>query len=175
MTLLWTTPREWKANDAITKERLNDISNNLTYLYSPSRGIATVRNGTNQTTTSTTPVDLDASNFGMSVELSGLRDVYVELKGLVSNATLAAVSRFDVYMDATTYLSSLTGTQLTLGLASVTQYVANHLLLVNLRFVIPRGVLSAGVHTFQPRWWVSAGTSTWYEATAISQFEVGEI
>lgn len=175
MTLLWVTPREWIADEAITKEKLNEISDSLNYLYSPSRGLATVRNGSNVTITSTTAVDLDAAAYALSVELTGLRDVYVELRGAAQNNTLASVNSFDVYIDSTTYLSSLTGTPLTFGATAFVQYVASNRVMVNVRYLIPRGTLAAGVHTFKPRAFVSAGTLTWIEANGLTQFEVGEI
>ena len=176
MTLLWTTPREWTTNDPVTKEKLNAISDDLSYLLAPSRGLVTVRGtGANQTTASTTLSDLDLSTFGLSVELTGVRDIKVKFQGLMSNATLAAVTVFDVFMDNTTYLSSLTATALTNGIWSATQYVAAHIIPVRFEVLIPAGVLAAGVHTFQPRWRVTAGTTTFYEAAnTFSQFVVGE-
>lgn len=176
MTLLWTTPREWTTKDAITKERLNAISDDLNYLINPSRATATVRGtGANTTVALTTFTNLDVSNYGLSVELTGVRDVRVKLQGKVSNATLAAITFFDVYIDNSIYLSSLSGTALTQGVWAATQYVAANLIPVVFDVSIPAGVLAAGVHTFQLRWRVSAGTSTFYDnANNFAQFSVGE-
>lgn len=176
MTLLWTTPRTWKANDVITKERLNAISNDLTYLLNPSKGLVTVRGtGTNQTNASTTFVDLDLSTYALSVEITGSRDVNVALQGICSNATLAAITLFDIFIDNSIYLSSLTATALTQGVWETTQYVAANIIPVRFNLIVPAGTLSAGVHVFQPRWRVGSGTATWYEtANLFSQFSVGE-
>jgi len=175
MTLLWKTPRQWETNDAITKEKLNEISDELTYLMLPSYGLATVRAGAaNQTTASTTPVDLDIANYQLRVELTGVRPVLIELEGAFANNTLAAVSRFDVMIDGTTYVSSLSGTNLANGAMMATQYVAAYVIPLKLRILLPPGTLAAGVHTFVPKWWVSAGTTTWFQVNVLSQFYVGE-
>lgn len=176
MTLLWNTPRVWETNDALTKERLNAISDDLTYLMSPSYEVVTVRGtGTSVTTTSTTPVDLDPAVYTLNVELTGVRPVTIELSGHVSNGTLAAIMRLDVFIDGVTYASSLTATQVTGGLWDAYEYVAANLVPVKIRTVLPPGTLAAGIHTFVPRFWTSAGTMTWYELNQYSQFLVGEI
>lgn len=175
MTLLWTAPRLWVTKDPITKEKLNAISDDLNYLFSPSMGLVTVR-GTNAdvTTASTTPVEIDDANLALSVETAG-RQLRIKLEGQTFNNTLAAFNRFDVLIDNTTYLSSLTGTQLASGVASTRQYVASNEIHLNMDIVVPVGVLAAGVHTFKPRWWVSGGTGTFRFATGyFAQFYVGE-
>lgn len=175
MALLWTTPRQWETNDPITEEKLNEISDDLTYLYSPSVGLVTIRGtGTNQTYTSLTPVDLDPANYTLNVELNGSRAVNIELLGAVGNSSLAALTKLDVFIDNTTYLSSLTGTFLVSGVWVATQYVAANIIPVQFKIKLPANILSAGFHTFVPRIWVTAGTATWYEASVFSQFKVGE-
>lgn len=173
MSLLWTTPTEWTTKKPITKEELNKINDNILYLAAPSVGRVTVRNGTTVTTTSTTPAVLDAA-YDLSVELSGVRDVRMKLQGIAQIGTLAAIMRFDVLIDNTTYWSSLTGTQLTNGVWAATQYVASNAIPVSVNLTLPAGTLAAGVHTFKLRYWTSAGTLTWIEAATISEFEVGE-
>lgn len=176
MTLLWNVPREWEDKDPITADRLNDISDSLNYLFTPSKGIATVRgNGTNQTTALTTPTQIDNASYLLNVELTGLRDVYVELVGAISNATLAALNKIDVGIDGTNYVSSLTGTPVTNPLHVSSQYVAAAIIPVSFRVQIPAGQLAAGFHTFYPMYWVSAGTVTWYMNGVFSQFRVGEL
>lgn len=175
MTLLWTVPRVWATNDPITKEKLNAISDDLTYLYNPSRQVATVRGGgTNQSTAATTPTVLDAANYQLNVELLGTRGITVELQGLISNNTLAALTRFDVLIDGSIYASSLTATNVTNGLWTASEYVAANNIPIAFKHYIPSGTLSAGFHTFVPVWWVSAGTGSWIEASVTSQFSVGE-
>lgn len=175
MTLLWTLPKDWSAKDPITKEELNKISDDLRYLYNPSRGIVTVRGtGTNATVTSTSFVDLDAATYSLSVELSGGRDAYVEMQGQLHNATVGAFVYLDVFIDNSIYLSTLTGTPGAWGVWLQSQFVASSHMAVAFKHVIPAGTLSAGVHTFKPRWRVSAGTGTWFETTGVSQFRVGE-
>jgi hypothetical protein len=175
MALLWSTPRTWVTRDPITKTKLNAISNQLNYLYAPSVGVQTVRGtGVNATITGASPVAIDDGLLAISLETSG-RFLTCHLTGVASHATLAAFMMFDVLIDGTTYLSSLTGTQLAQGVSRFRQYVAAYEVPVNWKAYIPAGVLSAGVHTFAPRSWVSAGTGTFYLATGyFAQFYVGE-
>lgn len=173
MALLWTAPRDWFTKEPATKEKLNDISNNLRYLLLPSVQRVTKTTGTNPTTVSTVFVDLDAAAYALSVELTGGRLVMVELKGTFTNSGVNVVC-FDILIDNTTYLSSLTGTPLTNGVLGITVPVASALVCLPLMVSIPAGVLAAGVHTFKPRWRVTAGTGTWQENGVYSQFQVGE-
>lgn len=175
MTLIWTTPRAWETNEPITKEKLNAISDDLTYLMNPSFAMATIRgSGANVTQTVTVPTDIDNAAYLLSVELTGVRPVTIDLFGLLSNNTLSAINRVDIFIDNTTYASSLTGTQVTGGLWEASQYVVGNIIPVSIRHTIPAGTLAAGVHTFQPRYWSSAGALTWYELNLYSQFKVGE-
>lgn len=177
MTLLWSTPRVWETRDPITATKLNEISNQMTYLFTPSRVIKTMKTGgTNVTTASTTPIVVDTAIYGINIELTGLRDVRVTLTGLIMNNTLNAANRVDVLIDGVTYLSSLTTTQLNNGIWSVTQYVAGSLIPVSIDVMIPAGALTAGWHTFDIAMWTATGTLTWYEgaASVFSQFMVTE-
>lgn len=179
MTLLWTTPRTWVTNEPITKEKLNAISNNLSYLMKPSVEYSTIRGTASDVSVTAliaAPGDIDNASYQLSVELSGARDVTCRFRGTGGHATLAATWGFDVFIDNTTYLSSLTTTPLANGLWRTTQYVAAHNINVDWTVRIPYDVLTAGVHTFQPRAFVSAGTLTWrMSAGWFSQFVVGEI
>ncbi len=175
MTLLWTKPRVWETRDPITADKLNEISNQLTYLFAPSRAIKTVNNtGSNKTISSTTAVVLDTAVYLLNLELTGLRDVRIVLTGVLNNTTLAAANRLDVLIDGSMYLSSLTNTPLANGIWIQNQYVANLNMTVAIDLIIPAGVLAAGIHTFEPLAWVSAGAMVWIEATAYSQFMVTE-
>lgn len=176
MALLWVTPRDWGIKEPITSDKLNEISKTLNYLAKPSQGLVSVRGtGADVAVTSTTPVDLDLATYQISVELTGQLDVTVDLVGVVANTTLNTRTRFDVFIDNSLYASSLTGTPLTEGLAVVHQYVAAYNLPVVARVRIPYSVLGVGVHTFQPRMWVTAGSSSWRMAAGwFSQFVVRE-
>lgn len=174
MALLWTTPEIWVAKEPITKERLTAIETNLSYLHAPTREIITLSTGSNQTFTSTSYVDLDPTNYDLSIEITGDAPLLVELEGVISNSTLAALTYLDVMIDNLNYLSSFTVTPVTNGLWRASAFVANHLVPVNLKAYVPAGTLAAGVHTFKPKIKVSAGTTTWYENAYWSQFSVGE-
>jgi hypothetical protein len=58
MALLWTSPRTFVAGKALTASQMNEISNNINYLYTRPQKLITVRgSGTNLTTTSTVFID----------------------------------------------------------------------------------------------------------------------
>lgn len=176
MTLLWTTPRSWVTKEPITKTKLNGLSDQLNYLYNPTRSIITVRGvGTNLNFTSTAFVDIDFSQYTNVLEMTGSRDLTVTFQGNVLNSSAGAFTYFDILMDSTTYLSSLTGTALGVGAYFVHHTIANAYIPVNLKVIVPRGLISPGSHTFQPVIRVSGGTATWLINTVFSQFFVGEI
>lgn len=175
MTLLWAEPRVWETNEPITEEKLNEISDSLTYLYTPTLAVATVRaGGASPTFTNTSFAAIDDATYLLTLEIRGDRQLTVELEGTVSNTTVASVTFLDVLIDGVTYVSSLTGTAIVTGLWVQEQPVAAHRMHVRVNARIPAGVLAAGVHTFSPRIRVSANTTTWYTANHYSQFQVGE-
>lgn len=175
MTTLWTAPREWITSEPITEDKLNDISNDLLFLLNPPFGQVTVR-GTrsNVTTTSTSFVAID-SIYSVTIELSAVRDLTVDLNGVASHSANSGVINLDVLVDGTTYLSSLTSTPLARGLFTMQWGVGTYVLPIKAEITVPAGTFTAGVHTFQPVWCVGSGTGTWYEASGyFSQFHVGE-
>lgn len=175
MTTLWTTPIDWETQDAITAEKLNAISDNLQYLMTPNFGVATMRGtGSNQTTASGTFVDLDPATYSLDVELTGLRAVKFSLLGIITHSVGGSSVRFDVLIDGTTYLSSLTATPLVNGV-SVLTLPAGELPTVYFEVIVPAGVIAAGRRNFRPVWSTTAATATWYEiSSSFSQFRAGE-
>jgi hypothetical protein len=176
MALLWNDPRTWDIKEPITADKLNEMSNNFRYLAQPAHGLVTVRGtGSDVVVATNTPQDLDLATFQLSVELTGVFDVMIRLVGMVANSTVATRTRFDFFIDNAIYASSLSGTQLTEGVWSSTQYVAANFLPVEVDITLPPDVLGAGIHTFQPRMWVTSGSATFkLGAGWFSQFEVRE-
>lgn len=175
MTTLWTTPHDWGTREPVSKEKLNAISDQLRYLYSPSIGIVTVRGtGSDASITGTTPSAVDDTLLGVTVETTG-RLLKAKLHFVIANSTLGTFNNFDVLMDGTTYLSSLTGTQLTNGVWRQRQFVAAYQMTIDTEVLVAEGLISPGVHTFVPRAWVSANTMTVsLSAGYFAQFAVGE-
>jgi hypothetical protein len=84
---------------------------------------------------------------------------------MVANNTLNTMTSFDIYMDNTTYLSSLTNTALANGIWNFRETVAAYIDSVKAQpYRIEAGVIPAGNHTFTLRWRVNAGTTTLYLA-----------
>lgn len=176
MTLLWTSPRTFIAGKALTASQMNEISNNASYLYTRPNKICTIRGtGANYTTVSTTFVDVDAVLLGGSLETSGGM-LEINILGTVSNTAIATVTCFDVFMDNTTYLSSLTATALTNGIwQHKAQQVTYQDSIRATPYRIEIGGVAAGVHTFTLRWRATANTSTLYTTAGnLLQFSIVE-
>lgn len=176
MTLLWTSPRAFVAGNTLTASQMNEISNNCSYLFTrPQKTVSVRGTGTNFTTASTSFVDVDAS-LAFSLETGGGL-LEINLLGIISNTVINTLTCFDVYMDSTTYLSSLTNTALTNGIWQQKTTVAASIDSIKATpYRIEVGGVPAGVHTFSLRWRVAAGTSTFYVATGnLAQFSVIEV
>lgn len=73
--MAWTTPATFIANQIVGASDLNtQLRDNLNYLFaSRPTGITNYQNGSNYTTTSTSFVDVDATNVKLTLTLSGSR------------------------------------------------------------------------------------------------------
>lgn len=177
MALLWTSPRTFQANKVLTATHMNEINNNISFLYNRPQKLVDVRgSGVNLTATSTTFVDVDAGGtFSFTLETSG-GGMEFNLLGTISNNTINTLTAFDIYMDGTTWLSSLTGTALTNGIWQQKTTVAASVDSIKATpYRLAAGAIPAGSHTYVLKWRVSAGTSTIYLAAGnLVQFSVVE-
>lgn len=175
MALLWSSPRTFVAGKALTATQMNEITNNISYLYTRPQKLITVRgSGANPTTASTSFGDVDAQ-FSFSLETSG-GAVEFNLLAMLSNTTLNTLTAFDILMDNTTYLSSLTNTALNGGIWSWKENVAAYIDSAKVTpYRVEAGVIPAGIHTYKLQWRVSAGTTTLYLAAGyLCQFSAVE-
>lgn len=176
MVTNWTEPQEWIAGNPITAEELNEESNRLRYLYDRGGQMVTVRgNGTNPTTVSTASfAAVDDAIYAVSLETTGGK-LCIDLTAHVAHSVANNFIAFDVIMDDITYMSSLTGTALTQGIITARPPAITVVYPVNVRYMVPAGIITAGVHTFKLRWKVQAATGTlWVSSGYMFQLAVSE-
>lgn len=166
MTLPWTTPNTFVAGKTLTAAQLNAMNTNINFLYTRPQRLSTIRGtGTNLTTLATAFADVDAlGTLSLTLETSG-GALEFNLLGTVSNTVLNALTCFDIYMDGTTYMSSVTATPIANGIWQQRTTVAASIDSIKATpYRVEVGAVAAGIHTFVLRWRVSAGTSTLYVA-----------
>lgn len=185
MTLLWTTPRVWQPGESIDKAKMNAISNNLRFLYNPPAKQWTTRGtsvaAASHTTTSGGFISDDwagMSNIDLTLEITGLRDIYLHMIMPYQNNTATARTTFDVYyynVPSPIVTSGYVSSGVTWGLWSSSQFTAGTSIVTAMRGIIPKGTLPAGTYVFRPMWFVGAGTATLLtNANNFMHFKVGE-
>lgn len=163
--MAWTTPKTW-ISEILTSNDMNTyLTDNTQYLYDELTATVVKQidtdTSTQYSTTSTSFVAIDATDLNITLTLSGEKDVLITFAGT-----------FYAAGGATTLISEL--------LASGVSYEIVHMVLTNLErqnasyaFIISG--LSAGSHTFRPRWRSSNGTEIRMINTTTKQFTVREI
>jgi hypothetical protein len=156
--MAWTTPKTWNTGDLVTATDLNThLRDNLDALKGPPTGSYVLNQGSDYTTTSTSFVDLDATNLSLTITTTG-GDVLVVFAGTGLTAGGNAV-----YLDIT-----LDGTRVGGNDGIVDIY--------NGYFPIPLVYLlrsvSAGSHTIKLQWKVSGGTGTLFAGAGTSAFDL---
>ncbi len=147
--MAWTTPKtDWTTGELVAASDLNAIGDTDNFLFNGWAGDRYVRNnGSNWTTTSTSYVDVDATNLASTITTNG-GDVLVIFTGNVQNSAVAGC-RMALDIDGTT----------TEAITLVNPYnTGKH---VNMSFAYLITGLSAGSHTIKLRWRnITASTMT---------------
>src|SRR5574341_1289364 len=155
----WTAPITW-TSALVTVDQLNEqVRNNLEYLFSPNSDVTDYDEGTDKTTTSTSFVAVDTAGApdlratlvteGEDVAVSFLAEVQITNSGSVEGN-----ANFNILVDGTTLAIADD------GIFGAGDNVANAIFyeLVSFRIIIAG--LSAGTHTFDVMWKVSASAPT---------------
>jgi hypothetical protein len=151
----WTLMNDLTTGDLVTEADMDALRGNLEYLLDPNHQ-AIRRDAGNYTTTSTTFVDVDATNLTITLETHG-GPVWVGLTGMASINGVGAISYFDVEMDGVRLGStSPTGA----GLVNFTTPSSGTQLNVSFSLLVTG--LAAGTHTLKLQWRVSSITVTLY-------------
>ncbi|PJF30840.1 MAG: hypothetical protein CUN51_06550 [Candidatus Thermofonsia Clade 1 bacterium] len=147
----WTTPTTWVSAQVVTATQLNEqLRDNMNYLLSrPHQRIIRVASS-NYTTTSTTFVDIDATNLSITLTISGSA-VLVGFSG-VAEVNSGPFYCFDFTVDGNRY------TTVSNGLLEV--HTATGFIHVPASYTALVMGLTVGSHTFRPVWRATSGTAT---------------
>lgn len=153
----WTTPRTWTVDELVTASMMNThIRDNLTVLKDPPSDSYVANEASDYTTTSTSFVDVDATNLRLTITTNG-GDVMVHFHGTILAAQPLAIF-FDVDVDDAGRIGGDDGI-----IRSTAQYPTA------MSFTRLITGLAAGEHTFDLMWKVStANTGTLYAGAGTS-------
>lgn len=160
--MVWTTPKTWSTGELVTAANMNlHVRDNLNALFSPNFGRSAYTSGANHTTTSTSFVNVDATNITFSVTSAG--GMY--WLGFTGRAFVNSGVN-NMFIDI-----AVDGTRLgdaTNGLIRPTSTTAGGFFLV-----MAPATLTAGSRTITLQWRVSAGTGTLESTTTVNWFYAG--
>ena len=151
----WTTPKTWQTGETLVASDMNThIRDNLGALKAPPTDTYELNQGSDYTTTSTSFVDVDATNLALTITTTG-GDVLIGFYGSLRAAALLAVY-FDVHESvANARIGGDDGIIVT-GLGAYAG-LYNQLSVQFVRLVTG---LAAGSHTFKLQWKVNTSTVT---------------
>ena len=152
----WTTPVTWAAGTVVSASDMNaQLRDNMDYVHSRKPvSINLLNDGADYTTTSTSFVDVDATDLSKSITTTTGRVLI--LVACVISSSVSAETSLDVAMDGT-----LIGSANTLGI--VTHNTNTRSLM---SFATVKTGVSNGSHTFKLQWRTSTGTATMRSTTS---------
>lgn len=147
MTATWRQPVTWSVGQLVTATNLNEqLRDNLEFLKTPPTALYTVNQASDYTTTSTSFVDVDATNLSLTIATAG-GDVLIVFMGYGGGTAR-------LYLDVAIDSVRMAGDD---GFLAAVSGVNTPITLVALK----QG-LTAGSHTFKLQWKVNSGTGTLY-------------
>jgi hypothetical protein len=165
MPALWTAPRTWTTGDLVAAGDLNThLRDNQEWLKTPPFvEKKQVNIPASYTTTSTTLVDIDATNLSLTLATTG-GNVLVGFIGYVSASPATPAVILQLVVNGT----AVTGDYFTARAANAPDTALN--------FTYLHTGLAAGTHTFKMQWRVSAaGTASLFRNNTIVQFWAREV
>lgn len=163
----WTEVTYLDDDDLLTNAWVDMVAGNLAYLLDPNVDQVIRDNSAEYTTTSTSFVDVDATNVKATITTNG-GPVLVCVSGSTQNSNVNQQCMFDIDVDGTRV-----GADHTFGLVVVeTDTAANW---QNMSFSVLVTGLGAGAHTFKLQWRVSANTGALEAADTNSALVISAI
>jgi hypothetical protein len=157
MTATWHTPASWSVGQLVTATNLNEqLRDNLEFLKTPPTALYNVNQGSDYTTTSTSFVDVDATNLSLTITTAG-GDVLIAFMGFTGGTSRAY---YDVAID---------GVRLAGDDGLIANVLANF---TPVSFVALKQGLAPGSHTFKLQWKVNSGTATMYAGAGTSALDI---
>lgn len=158
----WVTPRTWTTNELVTATLLNThLRDQLSALKTKAHKFVYIDEAADYTTTSTSFVDVDATDLSLTVVTAG-GDLKIGFTGTIDNSG-ANLHYLDVDIDGT----RVGGDD---GLIVTAEGAAGERQVIN--FTCWKSGLSAASHIIKLQWKVAAGTSTMYAGAGTSTFDV---
>lgn len=158
--MAWTTPRTWVTNEVVTAAIMNQyIRDNQVSLKDPPFAQYVLNEGADYTTTSTSFVNVDATDLALSITTAG-GVVEIHFHGIVTNSS-TAFNNFDVEIDGSPYA----------GDDGITSGVVSAGVKEQISFTVRKSGLSAGSHTFKLQWKTNTGTATLYAGAGTSGYD----
>lgn len=159
----WTTPTTWSAGTGLTAALLNThLRDQLTALKSPSYFRCYIDEAADYTTTSTSFVDVDATDLSATIT-SGGGAFLIGFSGALYQSATALRIYLDVLVDA-----ARLGLDDGLTATRVTTLPAH----AGTSFTIVTPALSAGSHTFKLQWKVDSGTGGMYAGAGTATADI---
>lgn len=158
--MVWTTPQTWTAALVTVAEFNEQIRDNLDALKDPPSDKYLVNEGSDYSTSSTSYVNVDATDLALTITTFG-GDIVVHFHGTVNNS--GAGSYFDVDVDGVRYGGDDGIIRVIGGIGSQTSATS---------FTILIEGLSAASHTFTLQWRVVGGTATMYAGAGTSGLDL---
>lgn len=164
----WVSPRTWTAGELITASIMNThVRDQFTALKTPASGYSIINEGADYTTTSTSFVDIDATDLILTFTTGG-GDVLLFFMGSIQHATVGARNYFDIHESVAA--ARLGGDD---GLLEVG--VANASAGMPLTLCYRATGLAAVSHAFKVQWKTSTGTVTMYAGAGTANHDVHPI
>lgn len=149
----WSTPKTWVASESLTSTNFNaELKDRLNAVKSPAHFKCYIDEAADYTTTSTTFVDIDATDLSATITTGGGK-VALFFTGVVYQSATTA----RVYLDIT-----VDGTRLGLDDGLTVTRVSSMPSHAGVSLSVLTGTLSAGSHTFKLQWKVDGGTGGMY-------------
>lgn len=150
--MAWTSMTNLSTGDLVSEADMDAIRGNIEYLLDPNKQIIKHDNGADYTTTSTSFVDVDATNLSLTITTNG-GPVLVSAAFTWGANTGNITVYFDLDVDGASYTSSK-GVHFEYYPASTGSHLGGFSVLVD--------GLTAGSHTFKLQWKVGSGTGRIY-------------
>lgn len=165
--MAWTTPKDWATNELVTAANMNaHLRDNLNYLLAGRTIGWALVTGAGYGTSSTSFVDVDATNLSITQTLTSSR-VAVLAWGCVSANPYSSIAYLDIIVDNTNRMGHATD-----GLLKWQMNTGNNGLTVPFCIAGRASGLSAASHTFKLQWKASASAIYLYYTIGMLLLEV---
>jgi len=148
--MAWSAMNELTAGDLVTEADMDAIRGNIEYLLTPNSEVIKRDNSGNYTTSSTSWVDVDATNLKITLTTNG-GHVLVTFTAAVLNDTTIQDVYLDLDVDATRFSTADNGLAVAVDSVALEQTLA---------FAVLVEGLAAGSHDFKIVWKVQANNGS---------------